>query len=111
MKTFGSDTTTPTESSAWTKVLCFLIAIPLGLHSVIWTLVMLMASMNVHFSSPPQLGIFFAGWTFVGTSFVATYRLLKRQRFNSLWFLIPPILCLALVQWLGAFPQNRNLLH
>ena len=111
MKTDCIDATATTKASVLARVVCFVAAVPLGLYSVLMTLVMLLANMNIHFSSSPQLGIFLAGWTFVGSAFVATYRLLRRPSFKSLWFLVPPALCLALVQWLGAFPENQNLLH
>ena len=111
MKTDCIETTANTKLSVLARVVCFVTAVPLGLYSVFMTLIMLLASMNIHFSSSPQLGIFLAGWTFVGSAFVATYRLLRRPSFKNLWLLVPPALCLALVQWLGTFPENRNLLH
>jgi len=102
---------TAKKSSVLPRVVCFSVAIPLGLISILITLIMLLANMNIHFSSSPQLGMFIAGWSFVGSGFIATFRLLRRPSLQSLWYLVVPVICMALVQWLGTFPENRNLMH
>jgi hypothetical protein len=87
------------------------LAIPLGLIGVLMTLFMLLANMNINCSSTPQLGMFIAGWAFVGLSFVATLRLLRWPRLQSLWYLVPAAICMAMIQWLETFPANQHLMH
>jgi len=111
MKPDCDDTVGATKPSVLARVLCFIAAISLSLVSVLITLFMLLANMNIHFSSSPQLGMFLAGWSFVVAAFVATYRLLRRPSFESLWFLVPPALCFAIIHWLSGFPANKHLLH
>ena len=100
-----------TKSSALACVVCIVIAIPLGLISVLMTLFMLFANMNIRFSSSPQLAMFLAGWAFVGSAFVATHRLFRRLSFQSLWYLVPPVICMAMVQWLLSYAENQHLMH
>ena len=111
MKTDCVEPPPATKSSTLACVVCIVLAIPLGLISVLFTLMMLLANMNIHFSSSPQLGMFLAGWTFFGSGFVATYRLLRRPGFQSLWYLVPPVICLGMIRWLDAFPENQHLMH
>ena len=102
---------TARKSSALPRVVCFIVAIPLGLISILMTLLMLLANMNIHFSSSPQLGMFLAGWSFVGSGFIATFRLLRRPGFQSLWYLVAPVIFMTMVQWLEEFPENQHLMH
>jgi hypothetical protein len=111
MKAAYDNPDTARKSSALPRVVCFSVAIPLGLLSILMTLLMLLANMNIHFSSSPQLGMFLAGWSFVGSGFIATFRLLRRPSFQSLWYLVVPVICMAMVQWLGKFPENQHLMH
>jgi hypothetical protein len=111
MTTDYFDAAATTKPSVVARVVCFVVAILLGLLSALMTLFMLLANMNIHFSSSPQLGMFLAGWTFVGTTFVVICRLLIRPSFKSLWLLILPALCMAMIQWLIAFPENQHLMH
>jgi hypothetical protein len=111
MKANYENSDTARKSSLLPSVVCFSVAIPLGLISVLMTLMMLLANMNINFSSSPQLGMFLAGWSFVGSGFIATCRLLRKPSFQSLWYLVVPVTCMAVVQWLGKFPENRHLMH
>lgn len=111
MKTDFADLNTIGKSSVLPRVVCFFAAIPMGLISILMTLLMLLANMNIHFSSSPQLGMFLAGWAFVGSGFIATFRLLRRPSFKSLWYLVAPVIFMALVQWLGKLPENQHLMH
>ena len=111
MKADYYDPDTGRKSSVLPRVVCCIVAIPLGLISILMTLMMLLANMNIHFSSSPQLGMFLAGWSFVVSGFIATFRLLRRPSFQSLWYLVPPVICMAMVQWLGRFSENQHLMH
>ncbi len=111
MNTDCVDPPAVTKASALARLVCFVIAILLGLISVFMTLLMLLADMNIHFGSSPQLGMFLAGWACIGSALVATYRLLRRPSFESLWYLVPPVICMTIVQWLGTFPENQHLMH
>lgn len=103
------------ETAGRTAVLplavCYSVAIPLGLLSFLMTIMMLLANMNIHFSSSPQLGMFLAGWSFVGSGFIATFRLFRRPSFQSLWYVVAPVICMTLVQWLLKFRENQHLMH
>lgn len=111
MKTNCVDSTVAAKSPVLARVICFVLAIPLGLIGVFMTLIMLLANMNINFSSSPGLAMFLVGWAFVGSSFVATFRLLRRPCFKSLWYLAPPVICMAVVQWLETFRENQHLMH
>lgn len=111
MKAKYDNPDTARKLSVLPRVVCFSVAIPLGLLSILMTLLMLLANMNIHFSSSPQLGMFLAGWSFVGSGLIAAFRLLRRPSFQSLWYLVVPVICMAMVQWLGMFPENQHLMH
>lgn len=99
------------KSDLLPRVICYSVGIPLGVISILMTLMMLLANMKIHFGSSPQLGMFLAGWSFVGSGFIATFRLLRRPSFKSLWYLGAPAICMAVVQWLERFPENQHLMH
>ncbi len=101
----------PQKTSLLADFLSVVVAVPLALLALLMALYMVLANMNIHFGSLPQVGVFLAGWTFVGSAFFATYRLLRHPTYWSFWFLIPPALCFAMVLWLIGFPENRSLLH
>ena len=111
MKADYDNLKTARKSAMLPRVVCYCIAIPLGLISILMTLIMLLANMNINFSSSPQLGFFLAGWSFVGSGFIATFRLLRRPSFQSFWYVVVPVICMALVQWLEKFPENQHLMH
>ena len=111
MKTDCVDSPVAAKSPVLARVVCFVLAIPLGLIGVFMTLVMLLANMNINFSSSPGQAMFLTGWAFVGSSFMATFRLLRRPCFKSLWYLVPPVICMAVVQWLETFRENQHLMH
>lgn len=111
MKADYDNPETARRSAVLPRAVCYSVAIPLGLISILMTSIMLLANMNIHFSSSPQLGMFLAGWSFVGSGFIATFRLLRRPSFQSLWYVVAPVICMALVQWLGKFPENQHLMH
>lgn len=111
MKGHYDNPETARKPAVLARVVCYSVAIPLGLISILMTLMMLLANMNIHFGSSPQLGIFLAGWSFVGSGFIATFRLLRRPNFQSFWYVVAPVTCMALVQWLGNFPENQHLMH
>ena len=99
------------KSSVIPKVTCFVLAAGLCLLCILVTLLMLLANMNIRFSSTPQLGMFIAGWGFVLSGIVATFRLLRHPRFHSLWYLVVPIICITMIFWLGTLPENQHLMH
>ena len=111
MKADCVDPDTARKSSSLPRVVCAIVAIPLSLVSLLMTLIMLLANMNIRFSSSPQLGMFLVGWAFVVSGFVATFILLRRPSFPSLWYLVAPVIFITMVYLLGKLPENQHLMH
>ena len=75
------------------------------------TLYMVLANLNLHFSSTPQLAFFVAGWSYVGAGLWTVYCLVRRPEFCSLRWLLPLVFLLFLLIWLQSLPANQGLLH
>lgn len=94
-----------------TRAICYVAAIFVGILALLFALLMLLANMNISFSSTPQLGMFVAGWSLVGTAAFAAVRLIHAPSYRRLWLLVPPMICLIVVSWLNDLPANQHLMH
>lgn len=92
-------------------LLCALMAILTTLLGLFATLVMLLANMNLNFTSNIHFPIFLIGWSLVLACARAVWRLARHPSHRSLLTLIPVAILLALLQWLFTRPEARGLMH